>query len=184
MSKETEKDIEQDIREMEAEVENIEIEAEEVIAEEATKNIDEPKIEKSKEDEYEQKYLRLLADFENLKRNTAKDVLNAKNNGKIEVFREVVDVLDNFERSMQFDPTTEDYQKGIELVHKQLVDKLEKTGLEKVATDGIMDANVHQAVMVDTVDDLEEEEIIEILQHGYKLEDRLIRPAMVKVNKK
>lgn len=175
-----EKDIEQEIRDMESEVENVELETDEVV-EDAEVNIEE---EKTEVNEYEAKYLRLLADFDNLKRNNAKDVMNAKNNGKIEVFRELVDVLDNFERSMQYDPSTEDYAKGINMVHKQLASALTAAGLEKVASDGLMDANVHQAVMVDTVEGLEDDEIIEILQHGYKLEERLIRPAMVKVNKK
>ncbi len=173
-----EKDLEQEIREMESEVETVELETEEVELEE---NI-EPEVQE--ENVYEQKYLRLLADFDNLKRNNAKDVMNAKNNGKIEVFRELLDVLDNFERSMQYDPSTEDYAKGINMVHKQLIEKLENAGLEKVTTEGEMDANIHQAVMVDTVDDMEDDHIIETLQNGYKLEDRLIRPAMVKVNKK
>ncbi|WOO88950.1 nucleotide exchange factor GrpE [Mollicutes bacterium LVI A0078] len=173
-----EKDLEQEIREMESEVETVELETEEVELEE---NI-EPEVQE--ENVYEQKYLRLLADFDNLKRNNAKDVMNAKNNGKIEVFRELVDVLDNFERSMQYDPSTEDYAKGINMVHNQLIEKLENAGLEKVTTEGEMDANIHQAVMVDTVDDMEDDHIIETLQNGYKLEDRLIRPAMVKVNKK
>lgn len=178
-----EKDIEQEIRDMESEVEDVELETEETI-EEAEVNIEEEKPEKPEVNEYEAKYLRLLADFDNLKRNNAKDVMNAKNNGKIEVFRELVDVLDNFERSMQYDSSTEDYAKGIDMVHKQLVDKLTAAGLEKVTSEGLMDANVHQAVMVDTVEDLDDDEIIETLQHGYKLEERLIRPAMVKVNKK
>lgn len=177
MSKE--KDIEKEIRDMEAEVESVELETEEVANEE---NIEVTKTEEV--NEYEQKYLRLLADFDNLKRNNAKEVMNAKNNGKIEVFRELVDVLDNFERSMQYDPSTEDYAKGMEMVHTQLISKLEAVGLEKVESNGIMDANIHQAVIVDTVDDLEDDEIIETLQNGYKLEDRLVRPAMVKVNKK
>ncbi len=177
----TEKDIEQDIREMESEVENIELETEESIEDQ---NIEETEAVTEEVNEYEQKYMRLLADFDNLKRNNAKDVMNAKNNGKIEVFRELVDVLDNFERSMQYDPSTEDYAKGIQMVHNQLVSKLEAAGLEKVETEGEMNANFHQAVMVDSVEDMEDDHIIETLQNGYKLEDRLIRPAMVKVNKK
>lgn len=182
MSK-NEKDIEQEIRDMEAEVETVELETEEVENDENIE-VENTESEKSEVNEYEQKYLRLLADFDNLKRNNAKEVMNAKNNGKIEVFRELVDVLDNFERSMQYDSSTEDYAKGIELVHNQLQSKLEAVGLERVESSGKMDANVHQAVMVDSVDDLEDDEIIETLQQGYKLEDRLIRPAMVKVNKK
>lgn len=179
MSKEN-KDIEQEIRDMENEVEDIDSTDEDILEEvsEHEENIEE------EVNEYEQKYLRLLADFDNLKRNNAKDVMNAKNNGKIEVFRELVDVLDNFERSMQYDSTSEDYAKGINLVHKQLIDKLTNLGLEKVDETGIMNANIHQAVMVDNVEDLEDDEIIETLQSGYKLEEKLIRPAMVKVNKK
>ncbi len=73
----TEKDIEQDIREMESEVENIELETEESIEDQ---NIEETEVVTEEVNEYEQKYMRLLADFDNLKRNNAKDVMNAKNN--------------------------------------------------------------------------------------------------------
>ncbi len=172
---ENEKNIEDEIREMESEVENISIDDEEIIDDEN---------EKEEINEFEQKYLRLLADYENLKRNNAKDIVGAKNNGKIEVFRELLDVLDNFERSMEYEIGTEDYAKGISMVHTQLISKLESLGLEKISDLGQMDANIHQAVMVEENADLEDDEIIEILQNGYKLEDRLIRPAMVKVNKK
>lgn len=179
-------DIENDIREMESAVEDIELEAEtEELNVENIETEDSKEVEESVEvNEFEQKYLRLLADFENLKRNNAKEVMQAKTNGKIEIFRELVDVLDNFERSMAYDPTTADYAKGIEMVHNQLIQKLEAAGLEKVESEGIMDANVHQAVMVESNDEFEDDEIIEVMQHGYKINDRLIRPAMVKVNKK
>ncbi len=179
-----EKDVEQEIREMESEVENIEIDESEIENIETIDNDSHSENKDNEENVFEQKYLRLLADFDNLKRNNAKDVMNAKNNGKIEVFRELLDVLDNFERSLGYDPSTQDYAKGIEMVHSQLVSKLESAGLEKVDSDGVMDANIHQAVMVENNDEYEDDQIIETLQHGYKLEDRLIRPAMVKVNKK
>lgn len=156
---------------------------EEVVKEDILEEDNQQEIEEAN-DEYKDKYLRLFADYDNLKRRSAQDLLNQNLNTKIEVFKELVEVIDNFERSLTFDSSTEDFKKGIELVHDQLVNKLEKLGLEKVSSEGIMDPNFHQAVMTDTQDDFEDDEIIEELQKGYKVNEKLIRPAMVKVNKK
>ncbi len=153
--------------------------------EELIKEDIEESIESSKEeDEYKDKYLRLLADYDNLRRRSASDILAQNVNAKIEIFKELVEVIDNFERSLSYDAGTDEYKKGIELVHEQLVAKLEKLGLEKISSEGIMNPNFHQAVITDSVSDKEEDEILEEMQKGYVVEERLVRPAMVKVNKK
>lgn len=163
------------------EINEDEVEVEEQIAEEETV-VEEAN---NKEDElFKDKYLRLLADFENFKRRSALENLNAKNSGKIEVFRELVDIIDNFERALQHDIQTEEFKKGIEMLNSNLTEKLEKLGLETIDCEGVMNPDYHQAVVVDSLDDYENDEIIEVLQKGYVLEDRLIRAAMVKVNQK
>ncbi len=128
-------------------------------------------------------YQRMLADFENHKRRTANEILESKSNGKSEVFEKLLDIVDNFDRSMSFDVQTEEFKKGMEMLHSMLNQRLESLGLEEVSSSGILDPNKHQAVMVDTVEGLEDDEIIEVLQKGYCVGQRVLRPAMVKVNK-
>ncbi len=149
------------------------------------------KIDKKDYDELNEKYSklegtyqRLLADFENHKRRTSNEILESKSKGKSEVFEKLLDIIDNFDRSMEYDIQTEEFKKGIEMLHSMFNQRLESLGLEEVETTGALDPNKHQAVLVDTVDGLEDDEIIEVLQKGYCVEQRVLRPAMVKVNKK
>ncbi len=128
-------------------------------------------------------YQRLLADYENHKRRTSTEILDSKTKGKSEVFEKLLDIIDNFDRSMEFDVQTEEFKKGMEMLHSMFNQRLEVLGLKEVETTGILDPNKHQAVMVDTVEGLEDDEIIEVLQKGYCVEQRVLRPAMVKVNK-
>ncbi|MFV0289214.1 MAG: nucleotide exchange factor GrpE [Mycoplasmatales bacterium] len=132
----------------------------------------------------ETSYQRLLADFENSKRRNAQEVMEAKTKGKIEVFEKLLDIIDNFERSMAFDIQTEEFKTGIEMVHKMFSERLQATGLQEVNTEGILDPNKHQAIMVEEDAKKENDEILEVLQKGYSVEEKVIRPAMVKVNKK
>ncbi len=148
------------------------------------------KIDKKEYDELNEKYSklegsyqRLLADFENYKRRTSNEILESKTKGKSEVFEKLLDIIDNFDRSMEYDVQTEEFKKGIEMLHSMFNQRLEDLGLEEVETIGILDPNKHQAVMIDTVEGLEDDEIIEVLQKGYCVEQRVLRPAMVKVNK-
>ncbi len=142
----------------------------------------EPEEGENKKD-FEDKYLRLLADYDNLKRRSAIEQLSSKNNGKIIVFKELLDILDNFQRALSYDIASEEFKKGIDIVYKQFNEKLASLGLEKVASSGLMDHNIHQAVMTESNQDFKDDEIIEVMQDGYILEEKLIRPAMVKVNK-
>ena len=135
-------------------------------------------------DKMKDKYTRLLADYDNLKRRSALEGIDAKSKGKVEVFEQILEVLDNLERAMQYDAGTKEFKDGITLVHKQLIERLENVGLEEIETDGQLDANFHQAVVVETVDGYEDDQIIDVMQKGYITNDKLIRPAMVKVNKK
>jgi molecular chaperone GrpE len=128
--------------------------------------------------------LRLRAEFDNYKRRTTNDILNASNRGKNEVITAMLETLDNLERAMMHECSDESYRAGIVLVYNKLIEKLNSFGLEVINCEGIMDHNFHQAVVTDSVDDLDEDQIIEVLQKGYKVQDDVIRHAMVKVNKK
>ncbi|MGL5021106.1 MAG: nucleotide exchange factor GrpE [Mycoplasmatales bacterium] len=129
------------------------------------------------------KELRLRAEFDNYKRRTMLETINASNKGKAEVFKGMLDTIDNLERAMGHECSDESYSSGIVIVYNKMIEKLQSLGLEVIDCEGIMDHNVHQAVVTDTVEGMEDDQIIEVLQKGYKMDDTLIRVAMVKVNK-
>lgn len=132
----------------------------------------------------EHTYQRLLADYENTKRRNAKEVMEARNKGKIEVIENILDIVDNFERSMQFDAGTEEFKNGMTMLLKMFNERLEAVGLEEVRHEGELDPNIHQAIAVENNEKLDDDIITEVLQKGYRVEDKVVRPAMVKVNKK
>lgn len=149
--------------------------------------IDEKEVESElqiKYDKVENSYQRLLADFENYKRRTANEILSSSLQGKVDVFKEIIDVIDNFERALQFEVDTKEFKDGIDMIYKILGEKLTKLGLKEIDTDDKMDPNKHQAIAVDNIEDKENDVITEVFQKGYEVEDKIIRPAMVKVNQK
>ena len=90
--------------------------------------------------------------------------------------------MDSFDRALQSSPEKSEFHLGVELIHKQLLDALTKIGVQPIAAKGQQfDPRLHEAIeMVDT-EDAKDNEVIDELQRGYKLKDRLLRPAMVRV---
>lgn len=164
------------------EVETVEAEAE---ATEIAEVNEVEELEKKLQDE-ENRYLRLRADFDNFKRRTQTERESAAKYRSQSLLTDLLPVLDNFERALQVEATTEDGQsikKGIEMVYRSLVEATAKEGLEVIETvDHPFDPNVHQAVMQEQDDSKEAGVVLQELQRGYKLKDRVLRPAMVKVN--
>lgn len=134
----------------------------------------------------EERYLRLRADFDNLKRRTQLDREAQAKYRAQSLLTDLLPVLDNFERALSVEATTEEAQnmkKGIEMVYRTLVEATEKEGLQVIATEGeAFDPNVHQAVMQEADPEKESGIVLQELQRGYQLKDRVLRPAMVKVN--
>ncbi len=103
---------------------------------------------------------------------------------------EIINVVDNFERAIKLDDNdlTDELSKfltGFKMIYATLTDILRKFGVEEIMRVGeIFDPNQEEALMTDSLDDHEEDEVLEVLLKGYKLKDRVIRPASVKVNKK
>ena len=134
----------------------------------------------------EDKYLRLYAEFENFKRrkNQEIDTINAYKSQK--VITEILPSLDNLERALQVESTNEEVQtvlKGVQMVYEGLQAALKSEGVELVETENAQfDPNFHHAVMQGEESDKESGVILDTFQKGYKLKDRVIRPAMVKVN--
>lgn len=137
-------------------------------------------------DENEEKYLRLYAEFENYKRRIQKENEINKTYQAQRVLTDILPAIDNIERALQIegdDETFKSLQKGVQMMHESLINALKDNGLEVIKTEGeAFDPNIHQAVVQDDNPDFESGEIIQELQKGYKLKDRVLRPSMVKVN--
>lgn len=132
------------------------------------------------------KYLRLLADYDNFKRRTQKDKeISAKFRSQ-SLLTDLLPVLDNFERALAVEAKSEDavsIMKGVEMVQKSLLEAVKREGLEEIKAVGEpFDPNFHQAVMQEKDEDAEPGTVLQELQKGYTLKGRVLRPAMVKVN--
>lgn len=122
------------------------------------------------------------AEYANYRARSAKEKEQTYTNAKGNVVGEILPVIDNLERALSQD--TEDFEalrKGVEMTMQQLMQTLEKIGVEPYGESGdTFDPNFHNAVMHIEDEELGENVIVEIFQKGYKIEDRVIRPAMVK----
>jgi len=137
-------------------------------------------------EEKENKLLRVQADFENYKRRARLDLEAAEKYRSQRIISDLLPALDNFERALQIDPDNEQTKsllQGMEMVHRQILEALKNEGVEQIPSVGEQfDPNMHQAVMQVEDEAYESNAVVEELQKGYKLKDRVIRPSMVKVN--
>lgn len=134
----------------------------------------------------EDRYLRLQADFENVKkRNVAERAATQKYRSQT-IAEELLPALDGFQKALDTQSDSEQMEAlltGMKMVYGQIMTALEKEGVEAIPALGEQfNPNFHQAVMQDSDDSKESNEITMELQKGYKLKDRVIRPSMVKVN--
>jgi molecular chaperone GrpE len=126
---------------------------------------------------------RLQAEFENARKRAAREQQEFREYAVADAIKALLPILDSFERALQSgSQETSEFHSGIELIYKQLLDTLSKLGVSRVPAKGEQfDPHVHQAIeMVDT-NQAPDHQVLEELQHGYKLKERLLRPAMVKV---
>lgn len=127
--------------------------------------------------------LRKIAEFENFKKRTEREKSDYFRFALADFVRDLLPVLDNFERALGHAPAAEDdeYRQGVELIYRQFEEALRKRGLTEVPTAGAFDPNVHEAVAREETDAADPSSILAVLQKGYYLNDRLLRPAFVKV---
>lgn len=126
--------------------------------------------------------LRTAAEFDNFKRRTEKERLETYERAAAATLKKLLPVLDNADRAAAADPSSEEYNKGIELIVKQLVSLSEELGLTAIGNVGeTFDPNLHEAVMHIEDENLPENSIAAVLQKGYQYGDTVIRPAMVQV---
>lgn len=172
---------------VEESVENAE-ETAEVVEEKTAEELLQEKIEKLEEEvkASEDKYLRLYAEFENFKRRKNQEIETNNIYKSQKVITEILPSLDNLERALQVDSDNEEVKalrKGVEMVYEGILNALKAEGVEIVETENVQfDPNIHHAVMQGEESDKESGVILDTFQKGYKLKDRVIRPAMVKVN--
>ena len=126
--------------------------------------------------------LRQRAEFDNFRRRAEGLRSEYLQYAAMDLVREILPVLDDFERALKHETADQDYAKGVELIYQRLAEILKKMGLEPVETGGRQfDPNLHQAVQrVETVD-AEDQSILTEFQKGYNFRGKLLRPAMVKV---
>lgn len=138
-----------------------------------------------KYDTLNQQYLRLAADFDNYRKRQAQEREELLKFGTENALKKMIEVLDNFERGKKALENVEDCAKvkeSFDLVHKQVFDALAKLGLEVIETEGKpFDPNFHDAVMQTPTSEHPEHTIINELQKGYKMGDKVLRPALVNV---
>lgn len=138
--------------------------------------------EKAEEEALNIKYLRLMADFQNFKRRTEKEKSDIYAFANEKIISGLLDVIDNFERAMATGNAEDSFFKGMEMILKQLLGVLDRAGAEEIKALGEdFDPNYHNAVMMEDSTEYESGKVTEVLQKGYTLNNRVIRPSMVKV---
>lgn len=160
-------------------------EAEET-AEEAPAEDDDAEDAEDAEDAVEaerERYLRLYAEFDNFRKRTAKEKLEAYSDATARCIEQLLPVVDNFERAMEAPCSDAQYQSGMEMIFGQIRNFLEKLGVTEIEALGAeFDPNVHNAIKQgEATEEYPEGTVCEVFQKGYKLGDKLIRPAMVAV---
>lgn len=137
-------------------------------------------------DSLQDRLLRTAAEFDNYRKRIERERRDLADYMKADILAEILPIVDNFERALQApsaDPA-DPLRKGVELIHKQMIDFLKKRGVAPIEALGSdFDPNFHQAVIHETSPAHREGEVIAELQRGYMLGDKLLRPAMVKVAK-
>jgi molecular chaperone GrpE len=126
---------------------------------------------------------RLQAEFDNFRKRNLKEQQDYREYALAEALKSLLPILDSLDRALKTNAASlEEYRSGIELIDKQFHDALAKLGVEPVPSQGeVFDPNLHQAIQMVDSDEAEDNHVIDELQRGYKLRERLLRPAMVRV---
>ncbi|MBT8349336.1 MAG: nucleotide exchange factor GrpE [Sulfurovum sp.] len=136
--------------------------------------------------DYKDKYLRAHADFENSKKRLEKDKMNAVSYANESFAKDILAVMDSFENALasmeESEESSEVFEKmkeGVTLTHEQLKKVLEKNHIKAVDCEGEFNPEVHQAIMQVESDAHEVGDVVQVMQKGYTIKDRVLRPAMV-----
>src|SRR5579863_159243 len=139
---------------------------------------------KAERDSLLDRLARAQAEFDNARKRASKEQQDFRDYAAADSIKPLLPVLDSFERALQVKSEPGDFRSGVELIYKQLQDALAKLGVRAIPAKGEpFDPHVHEAIEMVETSDAADHEVIEELQRGYKIKDRLLRPAMVKVAK-
>jgi molecular chaperone GrpE len=132
--------------------------------------------------ELNDRMLRARAEFDNARRRAERERSEYLQFAAMDLVKEILPILDDFERALKVETADRNYAKGVELIYQRLFDTVKKMGLEPIDTEGkSFDPNVHQAVERVQTDEAEDQTILGEFQRGYNFKGKLLRPAMVRV---
>jgi len=164
--------------------EQTEVEAQE----ETTEEVDPLEAALTEAAEYKDKYLRAHADFENAKRRLEKDKMNAVSYANESFAKDILAVIDSFENAIASIESADEenasevlkqMKEGVNLTYEQLKKILEKNHIKEVDCSGEFNPEVHQAIMQVDSEEHETGDVVQVMQKGYTIKDRILRPAMV-----
>jgi molecular chaperone GrpE len=125
---------------------------------------------------------RMQAEFDNARKRAQREQQDYRDYALTDTIKTLIPVMDSFDRALQSSPEKSEFHLGVELIHKQLQDALTKIGVQPIVAKGQpFDPRFHEAIELVDTEDAKDNEVIDELQRGYKLKDRLLRPAMVRV---
>jgi len=141
---------------------------------------------RSEASEWKDRALRALADIDNIRKRARQEAEDARRYASQSLVEDLLPVLDNFNRALEHveqNPDPEALRSGVELIHRQLTEVLEKAGLARIEAIGQpFDPNLHEAIMqVEPQEGQAPHEVVEELRAGYRMKDRVVRPTLVKV---
>jgi len=132
--------------------------------------------------ELQDRMLRGRAEFDNFRKRTERERSDYIQYAAMEMVRELLPILDDFERALKVETADREYAKGVELIYQRMYDSLKKMGLEPIATEGQQfDPNLHQAIERVPTKDAQDQMVLGEFQRGYNFKGKLLRPAMVRV---
>ena len=169
-----------DLEESQAEEEQVEVEE--------TVKVDPLEVAEREAAEWKDKFLRAYADFENSKRRLEKDKMNAVSYANESFAKDILAVIDSFENALNSieganeensSDVLKNMKEGVTLIYEQLKKILEKNSIKEIDCSGEFNPEVHQAIMQVESDDHEVGDVVQVMQKGYTIKDRVLRPAMV-----
>jgi molecular chaperone GrpE len=132
--------------------------------------------------ELEDRLLRMRAEFDNARRRMERERSDYMQFAAMDLVRDMIPVLDDFERAMRVETPDREYAKGVELIFQRMYESMKKLGLEPIDTEGKrFDPNLHQAIERVPTEDAEDQTVLGEFQRGYQFKGKLLRPAMVRV---
>ena len=132
---------------------------------------------------YLDRLARLQAEFDNYRKRAAKEQQDFRDYALADALKQVLPILDSLDRALKTEnASTDDFRAGVDLIDRQFHDVLSRLGVEPIQAAGQpFDPNMHQAIQMVDTDDVADNHVVDELQRGYKIKDRLLRPAMVRV---